>query len=178
MERISRHISYIEAVRSEVASRKGIDNTPNSQQLINMRVLAEKVIEPAREYISTIRGIDTPLHISSYLRRPLVNKEVGGSKTSQHEAGEETGKKESAVDLEAHYSDFTNKDLFLVFKERGGFDQLIAEFKVLDQPAWVHVSFRDIADGGNRGEILIAEHVDGTTLYHQFSPETWSRIYG
>ena len=39
---ISKHISDKEGVYSITATRKGIDNTPNKEQLDNMRLLAEK----------------------------------------------------------------------------------------------------------------------------------------
>ena len=37
---ISKHISDKEGVYSNTALRRGIDNTPNKQQLANMRLLA------------------------------------------------------------------------------------------------------------------------------------------
>ena len=40
---ISKHISYKEGVYSNTAIRRGIENTPNEEQLTNMKVLAEKV---------------------------------------------------------------------------------------------------------------------------------------
>ena len=43
---ISNHVSYKEGVRSYTALRKGIDNTPNDEELINMRLVALKVFEP------------------------------------------------------------------------------------------------------------------------------------
>lgn len=172
MENISAHISYREATFSITAIRNVLDNTPNDQQLANMKMLADKVIEPAREYISARRGIDTAIQITSFLRRPLVNKAVGGSKTSQHCAGEESLKKEAAADIETNYPDFTKKDLFMTLKERGGFDQLIWEFQDphdLALPAWVHVSYRDIADGGNRGEVFRAIVENEETKYIPFA---------
>ena len=37
MENISKHITYAEAIHSNTAKRKGIDNTPNPTQLENMK---------------------------------------------------------------------------------------------------------------------------------------------
>ena len=172
---ISAHITLAEAIRSDVATRKGLDNNPTPKQLENMKMWAEKVFEPTRAQISSIRGKDTPVKINSFLRRLAVNAAVGGSGSSSHCAGEKTGIDEAAGDIETNYPDFTNKDLFMLIKEKGAFDQLIAEFKDGNGPAWVHVSFRR---QGNRREILIAESVGGKTVYHPFSPETWIRIYG
>ena len=49
MKRISKHISYKEAVGSNYAKQKGIKNKPNEEQVENMKLLAEKVFEPLRE---------------------------------------------------------------------------------------------------------------------------------
>ena len=43
--RISKHISYREAVHSATAKRKGIKNTPNDSQLDNMYKVAEFIIK-------------------------------------------------------------------------------------------------------------------------------------
>ena len=45
MENISKNITYAEAIHSQTAKRKCIDNTPNPTQVENMKVLAEKVFE-------------------------------------------------------------------------------------------------------------------------------------
>ena len=46
--KISDHITYAEAIHSQTAKRKGIDNTPNPSQVENMKIVAEKVFEPIR----------------------------------------------------------------------------------------------------------------------------------
>ena len=51
MENISKHITYAEAIHSQTAKRKCIDNTPNITQVDNMKVLAEKIFEPLREWV-------------------------------------------------------------------------------------------------------------------------------
>lgn len=156
--KISAHISLAEAIRSEAATRKGIPNDPTPEHLENMKIWAEKVFEPLRSYISTKRKKDSPIHINSIYRSPAVNKAIGGSKTSQHCLG-------LAGDIEAHYPDFTNKDLFLAIKDRGVFDQLIWEFGDNKEPAWVHVSYNP---AGNRKQILKALSKNGKTVYEPF----------
>ena len=49
---ISKHISYKEGVYSNTATRRGIDNTPNNEQLDNMKLLAKEVFEPLRTYVA------------------------------------------------------------------------------------------------------------------------------
>lgn len=163
--KISAHISYHEATRSDTAIRKGLDNTPGEQQIKNIKLWAEKVFEPLRERVSAKRGKDSPIHINSIFRSVAVNKSVGGSKTSQHCAGEASKKEEAAGDIETNYDDFTNKELFLLIKDHGVFDQLIWEFGDDDAPAWVHVSYRK---GGNRKQIFKAVSENGRTVYKPF----------
>jgi zinc D-Ala-D-Ala carboxypeptidase len=45
---ISKNISYKEATHSTIAKRLGIDNTPNAEQMSNMRYVAESVFQPVR----------------------------------------------------------------------------------------------------------------------------------
>ena len=39
-EKISKHVSYKEGVRSRTADRRGLDNTPNESQLKYMKEIA------------------------------------------------------------------------------------------------------------------------------------------
>ena len=50
--RISEHISYEEAIRSNTAKRKGIRNTPTPDQLENMKRLAKNIFEPLRAHLN------------------------------------------------------------------------------------------------------------------------------
>ena len=52
---ISEHVSYREGVYSITATRLGIDNTPNDDQLHFMEIIAEKVFEPLREWVDLQR---------------------------------------------------------------------------------------------------------------------------
>ena len=152
MERISEHISYQEATRSLTAIKKGIDNTPNNNQLENMRALANYVFEPVRNFFNT------PIYICSYFRSPMLNTIIGGSVSSQHCA-----KKGAAMDMDAAvYGGFTNSELFEFIRGNIGFDQLIWEFGDDYEPNWVHVSFHM---GHNRNEVLQAFITKTATQY-------------
>jgi len=83
MENISKNITYAEAIHSNTAKRKCIDNTPNPVQVENMRVLAEKIFQPLREWTNG------PIKVNSFFRSPELNTAIGGSKTSQHCKGQE-----------------------------------------------------------------------------------------
>ena len=67
MDKISDHISYREAVKSNTATRRGIDNIPDVEQLENMKLIAEKVFEPLREHVGG------PIKINSFYRSPELN---------------------------------------------------------------------------------------------------------
>ena len=82
MENISKNITYAEAIHSQTAKRKGIDNTPNPTQVENMKLTAEKIFQPLREWVGG------PIKINSFFRSPELNEAIGGSKTSQHCKGQ------------------------------------------------------------------------------------------
>ena len=52
MEKISKHISYKEAVRSSTAKRLGIENTPTEFDLKRMKSISENIFEPLREAVN------------------------------------------------------------------------------------------------------------------------------
>ena len=64
-------------VRSETAKQKGIDNTPNQNQLIAGMVLADKMQELRNK-------INLPIIISSGFRSAELNKAIGGAPSSWH----------------------------------------------------------------------------------------------
>ena len=78
MERISKHVSYKEGVRSNTATRLNLDNTPNGYQLSNMGILTDNIFEPLRKWVGG------PIKINSFFRCENLNKAIGGSSRSQH----------------------------------------------------------------------------------------------
>jgi zinc D-Ala-D-Ala carboxypeptidase len=151
MTSISKHITLAEAIKSQTAVRKGIDNTPTEEHLVNMKHIAENVFEPIREYFKV------PIGISSFYRGPKLNKAIGGSKTSQHVNGE-------AMDIDADiFGKITNMQIFNYIKDNLLFDQLIFEFGTKDNPDWVHVSLK--RNGPNRKQILRAVKQGTKTVY-------------
>ena len=148
---ISKHISYKEGVYSITATRRGIDNVPNDEQLANMELIAEKVFEPLRKYVCG------PIKINSFFRCPKLNKAIGGSKTSQHCKG-------LAMDIDDTFGVVANSDMYNYIKNNLDFDQLIWEFGDDDNPNWVHVSYFSKED--NRNRCLRAYKDNGKTLYN------------
>lgn len=71
-----------EFLRSDVATRKGIDNTPNAQQVENLARLCNDLLEPVRATLG-----HRTIFVSSGFRCPELNAAIGGSKTSNHMQG-------------------------------------------------------------------------------------------
>ena len=147
---ISKHISYKEGVYSRTATRLGIKNNPNAEQMENMITIAEEVFEPLRAYVGG------PIKINSFFRSPELNKAIGGSTKSQHCHGQ-------AIDLDDTFGRCTNAEMFEFIKKYLDFDQIIWEFGDDDNPDWVHVSY--VSPDQNRKRCLKAYKESGKTNY-------------
>ena len=138
MKRISKHISYKEAVGSNYAKQYGIKNKPNEEQVENMKLLAEKVFEPLREWV------DAPIKVNSMFRSLELNTALKGSQTSSHMKGE-------AMDITS-MGGKSNLEMFHYIKDNLEFDQLIWEFG--SEPKWLHVSYNK---DKNRKQVLVTK---------------------
>ena len=147
---ISKHISYKEGVYSRTATRLGIKNNPNAEQMENMITIAEEVFEPLRAYVGG------PIKINSFFRSPELNKAIGGSTKSQHCHGQ-------AIDLDDTFGRCTNAEMFEFIKKYLDFDQIIWEFGDDNNPDWVHVSY--VSPDQNRKRCLKAYKEGGKTNY-------------
>ena len=147
---ISKHISDKEGVYSITATRRGIDNIPNDEQLANMELVAEEIFEPLRVWVGG------PIKINSFFRSPELNKSIGGSSKSQHCKGQ-------AIDIDDTFGKATNAEMYHYIKDNLDFDQMIWEFGNDDNPDWVHVSY--VSAQKNRNRCLKAYREDGKTKY-------------
>ena len=125
---LSKHFSLSELTKSDTAIRKGIDNTPNDQEVENLILLCNEILEPVREHY----GI--PFAPNSGFRCLDLNRAIGSSDKSQHVSGK-------AVDFEI--SGLDNKEVALWVMDNCDFDQLILEFYKEGEPSsgWVHCSY-------------------------------------
>lgn len=122
-----------EFVRSETASKFNIDNTPDKYAISNLDKLVKNVLDPMRE------SFGGPIKVTSGYRSYLLNKMVGGVKTSQHMSG----KAADIVPIGKTFNDFLKFiEEWLKDKE---FDQCIIE-KSGDK-RWIHISYNE---GHNR----------------------------
>ena len=147
---ISKHISDKEGVYSNTAIRRGIDNTPNEEQLSNMHLIANEIFEPLRAYVGG------PIKINSFFRSPELNTAIGGSSKSQHCTGQ-------AIDLDDTFKFKTNSEMYHYIKNNLEFDQLIWEFGDENNPNWIHVSY--VSPEKNRNRCLLAYKENKKTKY-------------
>jgi len=151
---LSEHLTLAEATKSQTATRLGIDNSPTIAHLEALRAVAKNVFEPIRNHFGV------PIAVTSGYRSKALNEAIRGSRRSQHCQGQ-------ALDIDADvYGRITNAEVFHYIKNHLDFDQLIWEFGNDTTPDWVHVSY--VADGSNRGEVLIAYRENGRTRYKKY----------
>ena len=137
---VTMHFTIEELFASATAKAKGIDNTPNMQQMINLVYLAAYVLEPLR------MAMDEPIKIGSGFRCQKLNKAVGGVYNSQHLKGQ-------AADLCIDGDIAKGKRWFNYIKDHLPFDQLIWEHNAKGT-YWVHVSFVFPDFGKNRHQVI------------------------
>jgi hypothetical protein len=149
MMQLTANFSLHEMCKSETAMRMGFDNTPGDTETENLRLLAEKVLQPVRDHYG--KGVK----VNSAYRSPESNAAVGGSKTSDHCKG-------MAADIEI--PGVANADLAQWIMDNLEYTQLILEFYTPGIPdsGWVHVSY----DPNNlKKQELTATKVAGKTTY-------------
>lgn len=150
--KLSKNLTLKEAVKSNTATRKGIDNTPDHWAIDNLRAIAENVFQPIRDHFGV------PIGVSSGFRSKELNKAIGGSKYSQHMVGE-------SLDLDADiYGRVTNSELFNYVKKNLEWDQMIWEFGDDEEPNWVHISYKSYLP--NRKQIRRARRDEKGMIYY------------
>jgi hypothetical protein len=146
---LTANFSLHEMTKSETALRKDMPNEPTEADIANLKLLAEKVLQPLRDHYGV--GIK----VNSGYRSPDVNAAVGGSRTSDHCKGQ-------AADIEI--AGIPNATLAQYIKDSLQYTQLILEFYTPGVPdsGWVHVSY----DSNNlKCQALTATKKDGKTVY-------------
>ena len=150
--RISKNISYRESIHSNTAKRRGIDNSPKAEHIDNMRLVAEKVFEPLREWVGG------PIKVNSFYRSEATNRAVGGTGKSQHCKGQ-------AIDIDDVFGHKTNAEMYHYIKDNLEYDQIIWEFGDEYNPNWIHISYDK---NNNRNRALRAVKKGGRTKYELF----------
>jgi zinc D-Ala-D-Ala carboxypeptidase len=131
------NFTLFELTGSEIASRRGLDNTPGTKELSNLKRLAE--------FLEEVRALlGKPILINSAYRSKAVNEAVGSSDRSQHLLG-------CAADLRV--PGMTPRAVCeAVMAANLPYHQLILEFD-----AWTHISVPNIPDASPRRQALIID---------------------
>lgn len=153
--KLSQNFSLLEFTRSDVATRLGIDNSPTTEHMGNLKLICEKVLEPIRSHFNK------PIRINSGYRSMALNKAINPAtstvdRLSKHCLGQ-------AVDFEI--DGVSNYDVATWIKDNlPEYHQVILEFYVPGQPnsGWVHVSY---VLGNQKKQVLTAHKVNGKLNY-------------
>ena len=148
--KLTKNFTLSEMTKSQTALRLGIENKPNQQQILCLKTLCQKILQPIRD------RFEKPLIISSGFRSIELSQRIGSSAKSQHCKGE-------AADFEIQGLD--NKKLAEHISNNYDYDQLILEFYKESDPnsGWIHVSY---SSKKNRKQFLKAyKDQNGKTRY-------------
>lgn len=131
------NFALAELTASEIASRRGLDNTPGTKELSNLKRLAE--------FLEEVRALlGKPILINSAYRSKAVNDAVGSSDRSQHLLG-------CAADLRV--PGMTPRAVCeAVMAANMPYHQLILEFD-----AWTHISIPNEPGQTPRQQALIID---------------------
>ena len=130
---LSAHFKLREFVRSAIAEKHGIDNTPPDDCLPLLKEFCVKILEPLREKFGAV-------FITSGYRCPQVNALAHGSPTSDHQWSP------SHIAADCHFlHPLRNVFDWLRLESKLAFDQCILEFgKIPDTETddCIHISYR------------------------------------
>lgn len=149
-KRLAPNFWLSEFLHSETAVRLSIDNTPPQTVLANL----EAIVGPGMQRLRDILGV--PIVISSGYRSPVLNRHIGGSKTSAHMRG-------LAVDFTVPTYGTPRKviERMVEYAPEIRYDQAI-----LEGGRWVHVAWPE-PGAKARGELLTAVFSDRGVEYRK-----------
>jgi len=139
---LSEHFTYEELTHTD---HREFDNTPNEQELENLKRLAAFL-----EEVKSVLG-GKPIMVNSAFRCKQVNDAVGSKDSSQHRIGCAADIRVPAMTPDEVVKAIIASDL--------GYDQVIREFD-----RWTHISVPNTADAAPRKSKLIIDK-QGTRLY-------------
>jgi zinc D-Ala-D-Ala carboxypeptidase len=142
---LSPNFTLEELTVSEIAARKGLDNTPNATEVANLVRVAE-LLEKVRALLGK------PILVNSAFRSKQVNDAVGSRDTSQHRLG-------CAADIRV--PGMSPKQVVQAcIDAKLPFDQVIEEFD-----SWTHISVPNTKEQQPRRQALIIDKT-GTRPYN------------
>ncbi len=142
---VTEHFTLREMLRSEAATRHGLSNLPESQEILDN-------IERVAEALEKIRAhYGRPVVVTSCYRSIVVNSAVGGARTSAHLKGLAADHTVPGIPL----PDLCREIPQIV----PDFDQIIYEF---GPSGWCHLG---LSVGEPRRQLLTAVKRGGRTVY-------------
>ncbi len=136
--KLSTNFTLEELTISQTALRNNIDNTPDKEEIENLKRLCINILQPLRD------DFELPLVVSSGFRSKELSSLVGSKITSQHCMG-------SAADFTI--PSVNNKKVFKHIIENLPMDQAILEYYTEENGGWIHVSY--VPNG--RGQALVKD---------------------
>ena len=148
--KLSPNFTLEELTASDLASRRGWDNTPTEvekQNLIRLAALLEQVREVVKK----------PIIVNSGYRSKILNDAIGSKDSSQHRVG-------CAADI--RIPGMTPREVCkLIIASGVPYDQLIQEFYEEGKPGgWTHISVPNDPMAKNRRSTLVIDS-KGTRMF-------------
>ena len=120
-----KYFTIEELCQSETAERLKIDNTPSEKIISNLTYFVNRILDPLRE------AWGSAILVNSGFRCELLNKAIGGSKTSAHKTG-------WAVDIRPKNGKMEEFKKFIIdFFNGRTWDQIILETD--GNIEWIHI---------------------------------------
>jgi hypothetical protein len=140
------HFKPEELIRSQTATRKGIDNTPSKEQWAILQ-------EGAWDFLEVTRNALGPIIVTSGYRCPALNRALGSSKRSDHQVLKDV----CAFDIIPIASSLFDTFVWIHNNFENRFHKLIWEFD-----EWLHISWISIhAKRSPKHWVGRAHHVTG-----------------
>ena len=120
-----KYFTIEELCKSETAERLDIDNAPSEEIISNLTYFVDRILDPLRE------AWGSAILVNSGFRCELLNKAIGGSKTSAHKTG-------WAVDLYPKNGKMEDFKKFVIdFFNGKMWDQIVLETD--GNKVWIHI---------------------------------------
>jgi hypothetical protein len=141
---LTQHFTLEELTHSDIGARLGLDNTPDTATIDNLKRLAD--------LLEVVRGVlGRPININSGYRSKPINDAVHSKDSSQHRLG-------CAADIRV--SGMTPDEVIrCLIIHNVPYDQMIREFD-----SWTHISVPNETNGVPRKQVLIIDK-EGTRIY-------------
>jgi hypothetical protein len=119
------NFTYMEFIKSNTATRLGILNVPNEEQIKCIEKLCQIILQPVRNNFG-------PIRITSGFRSQELCLKIGSTMYSNHTRGQ-------AVDFEPFNTKITLFSIYEWIYDNCDFRELIAEFF---PGGWIHAAYR------------------------------------